>query len=280
MPEKLDTETRLAKLKALGLSDKYGPLVALANAEREADAEIAKVEAARAAERETAARLRTPIEFTLPTVPEAGDDIVIIQMDRRPTMYHATIDGQVYAPRLGRGPISFLPRRFADALDRRQPSGWFWTSVARVAALDELLGPQDFRTVVNAATSETIPVLIAGHRRLAGRSGTQAKSLLALVDGALNVLSHQTSGPVQPSARAEHDSEAAADRILSLGGPIAIAAPTEEDPIATQISETNEQLNRANDQFSAKADRDAARAAFREAEEDAKLRAAIQAATP
>jgi hypothetical protein len=281
MPDKLDSATRLSKLRQLGILDRFPDLAALEAIETSADRAIAEAEAERAADREAARRLTTPIEFTLPTVPEAHDDIAIVQYGSCPKMWGATVDGQAYAPKLARGPISFLPRKFADALDHRQAQlGWFSTTVARVAALDEILGPQDFRTVVGACGPDQIPVLIVAYRRLLGRQGAQAKDLLRAVDGKLSELSHSTSGPIQGTARAEHDAEEAdADRIIALGGPVAAPVPAEEDPIAKQISETNAQTSKFLTQQIIKADRDAARAVIIEAEEDARFAEKVKAAS-
>jgi hypothetical protein len=252
----IDIES-LTELESLGLLAERPAAAALLAELQSAATDRAALLAKQQAERETTKRLSTPIDIILPTVPAGPDDIAIIQYGSRPSFHRVTVDGQAYAPRLPRSPVSFLPKPLAAALDRsRSPLGWIWTSPAKIPALDELIGEQAFRNVVGDATPATIPVLIAVFRRLASRSGAQAKSLASLVDNKLSELSHPTSGMVLPSQRAEHDSEERqADAIGTMArqaGPMAVP-PGDADRDAEQRRAANQGLIATFDELARKA---------------------------
>jgi hypothetical protein len=284
MPEKLDNETRISKLRALGILDRFPDLIvvaAVADAEKAADLEIATFEAAERAAREEKRLAETPREIPWAATPRAADDIVLLCPERRPHQFTPVeINGQLYTPALPNRSIGFLEAALRPTLPKAGGIGYSFGTVRTAVFLWEALGGPQASAVVARLTSDQVAILICIYRAHAHSTRPDAKHLAALAHTQLVQFGHAlgSTSYIPNGARAEWDrdeAEAAAIWAMATGDAPAVE---EADRDTEQRREAGAQVSRVNDARSARADRDAARAVILEAAEDAKFADAVKAA--
>ncbi len=281
MAEKLDSQTRISKLRTLGILDRFPDLVAIADAEKAADAEIAKIETERAAAREAKRLAETPIDVFWGASPGAADDIALICGDKVPDprrVKSVSVAGRLYLPKKSHLAIGYLPREFQPAFRETSGSGWWFASVRQSVFLLEALDPAQAAIAVARLTSDQKPLLICIYRGVAQSQRPEARSLAALAHAQLSQYAHSLSGegPRGEQEERKRDKDKAAEIWAMATGDA--PAVEEIDRETEQRREAGAQVTRVDDARSARADRDAARAVILEAAEDAKFADAVKAA--